>query len=202
MEFNQKLKELRVQKGLTQEELADSLYVSRTAISKWESGRGYPNIDSLKAIAKFFSVTVDTLICASEAISIAENDTKRKDMQIRTLFFGVVDILAVLLVFLPLFGTKSGESVGICSLITLVGVRTSLKIAYYAVAVAEILTGIVTLALQCIESPAWLKLRPALSLTLGILAVLVFTVSSQPYAAVLSFVLLAVKVLLIIKRKG
>ena len=38
--------------GLTQEELAEALYVSRTAISKWESGRGYPNIESLKAISK------------------------------------------------------------------------------------------------------------------------------------------------------
>ena len=48
MEFNEKLQELRKSKGLTQEELAKELYVSRTAISKWESGRGYPNIDSLK----------------------------------------------------------------------------------------------------------------------------------------------------------
>ena len=62
MDFNEKIQLLRKQKGLTQEELADVLYVSRTAVSKWESGRGYPNIDSLKAIAKFFGVTVDELL--------------------------------------------------------------------------------------------------------------------------------------------
>ena len=62
MEFNEKLQELRKNKGLTQEELAEALYVSRTAISKWESGRGYPNIDSLKEISKFFSVTIDELL--------------------------------------------------------------------------------------------------------------------------------------------
>ena len=54
MEFNEKLQELRKQKGLTQEELAVTLFVSRTAVSKWESGRGYPNIESLKTIAEFF----------------------------------------------------------------------------------------------------------------------------------------------------
>ena len=52
MEFHEKLKELRKNKGLTQEELSEALFVSRTAISKWESGRGYPGIDSLKEIAK------------------------------------------------------------------------------------------------------------------------------------------------------
>ena len=51
MEFNEKLQQLRKQKGLTQEQLAEALFVSRTAVSKWESGRGYPNIESLKAIA-------------------------------------------------------------------------------------------------------------------------------------------------------
>ena len=50
MEFNEKLQELRKGKGLTQEELAQEIFVSRTAVSKWESGRGYPNIDSLKDI--------------------------------------------------------------------------------------------------------------------------------------------------------
>lgn len=40
MEFNEKLQKLRKQRGLTQEELAEKLYVSRTAISKWESGKG------------------------------------------------------------------------------------------------------------------------------------------------------------------
>ena len=58
MEFYEKLQELRKSRGLTQEELAEMLSVSRTAISKWESGRGYPNIDSLKAISKCFSVAV------------------------------------------------------------------------------------------------------------------------------------------------
>ena len=54
MEFHEKLQELRKIRGLTQEELAEALFVSRTAISKWESGRGYPSIDSLKEIIYVF----------------------------------------------------------------------------------------------------------------------------------------------------
>ena len=79
MEFPEKLQELRKQKGLTQEELAARLYVSRTAVSKWESGRGYPNIESLKAIARVFSVTVDELLSADELLTVAEADTKEKE---------------------------------------------------------------------------------------------------------------------------
>ena len=62
MEFHEKLQELRKNSGLTQEELAEVLFVSRTAISKWESGRGLPSIDSLKAISNYFSVTIDDLL--------------------------------------------------------------------------------------------------------------------------------------------
>ena len=78
MEFNEKLQELRRLKGLTQEELASKLHVTRGAVSKWESKRGYPNIDSLKDIARFFSVTVDELPSADEAISIAEENENEK----------------------------------------------------------------------------------------------------------------------------
>lgn len=78
MEFNEKLQELRKHKGLTQEELAELLFVSRTAVSKWESGRGYPNIDSLKAIARFFGVTIDELLSGDELLTIAEKDTEQK----------------------------------------------------------------------------------------------------------------------------
>ena len=81
MEFNEKLQELRKQKNLTQEELAQALFVSRTAISKWESGRGYPNIDSLKAIAKYFHISIDQLLSGDELLCLAEENTKQKQTQ-------------------------------------------------------------------------------------------------------------------------
>ena len=69
MEFHEKLQELRKNKGLTQEELAEALYVSRTAISKWESGRGYPSIDSLKEISRYFSVSIDDLLSSEKLLT-------------------------------------------------------------------------------------------------------------------------------------
>ena len=76
MEFNEKLQQLRTGKNLTQEQLAEQLYVSRTAISKWESGKGYPNIESLKCISKFFSVTIDELLSGDELITLAETEIR------------------------------------------------------------------------------------------------------------------------------
>lgn len=55
MEFNEKLQQLRTGKNLTQEQLAEQLYVSRTAISKWESGKGYVTaLMFLLFVAKIF----------------------------------------------------------------------------------------------------------------------------------------------------
>ena len=71
MELHEKLQKLRTNENLTQEDLAAKLFVSRTAISKWESGRGYPSIDSLKAIAKHFHVTIDELIGTEEIVTLA-----------------------------------------------------------------------------------------------------------------------------------
>lgn len=94
MEFNEKLYELRKSRGLTQEELAEALFVSRTAISKWESGRGYPSIDSLKEISGFFFVTIDELVSGEKLISIAEKENKSNIQNVCELLIGVFDIFS------------------------------------------------------------------------------------------------------------
>jgi len=60
--LSEKIKELRKKKGLTQEELASELNVSRQAITKWESGEGTPDLDNIRNIALFFHVSVDYLV--------------------------------------------------------------------------------------------------------------------------------------------
>jgi len=97
MEFNEKLQQLRKQRNLTQEELAETLYVSRTAVSKWESGRGYPSIDSLKAISRLFSVSIDELLSSEELISLAETESKEKAESFSDMVFGILDCTTMLL---------------------------------------------------------------------------------------------------------
>ena len=200
MEFNEKLQELRKQKGLTQEELAERLFVSRTAVSKWESGRGYPNIDSLKAIAGFFSVTVDQLLSSEELLTAAEDSQKQTVGRLRDLWFGLTDLCMALLLFLPLFATETDGGVQTASLLTLTVAEFYLTAAYYAVVAGAILTGIVTLALQGLAVTAWIKIKTVLSLSIGVVAVLLFIISRQPYAATLAFCLLAVKAVTAMKR--
>ena len=201
MEFNEKLQELRKQNGLTQEELSEKLYVSRTAISKWESGRVYPNIESLKAIAKFFSVTVDELLSTDEVLTIAEEDSKRKEKHFRDLMYGLLDLCIAMLLFMPFFAEKADGTIQSVSLIALGGVQPYLKVAYLVVVIAMVVTGVMTLALQNVQTTAWVKIKMAVSLTLGAILVLLFMISLQPYAAVFAFVLLAIKALMLIKRQ-
>lgn len=201
MEFNKKLQELRKQKGLTQEELSEKLYVSRTAISKWESGRGYPNIESLKAIAKLFSVTVDELLSTDEMLSIAEEDSKRKEKHFCDVIYGLFDICIAMLLFLPFFAEDADGIIRSVSLIALSGVQNYLKIAYIVIVVAMIVMGVLTLALQNVQTTAWVKSKTTISLILGATLVMLLMISSQPYATVFAFVLLAIKALLLIKRQ-
>lgn len=130
MEFNEKLQELRKEKGLTQEELAEKLYVSRTAISKWESGRGYPNVDSLKAISKYFSVSLDQLLSSEEALNLAEKDHRRKETHFRDLIFGLLDCSVAMFLFLPFFGQRKNGNIQEVSLLSLQGVELYIKASY------------------------------------------------------------------------
>ena len=199
MEFNEKLQELRKQKGITQEELAESLYVSRTAISKWESGRGYPNIDSLKIIAKFFGVTIDELLSGDELLTIAEEDTKQKEKHFRDLVFGLLDCSIAMFFFLPFFGQTVDGILQEVSLLSLNDIAPFLRTAYFAVVIGIIIWGVLTLALQNCRQTFWVRNKSKITLVLNTVGALLFIISSQPYAAAFLFIFLVIKVLMLIK---
>ena len=199
MEFNIKLQNLRKNNGLTQDELADKLYVSRTAVSKWESGRGYPNIESLKAISKLFEVTVDELLSSEELLIISEANAKKKENHFRDIVFGLLDLSITTTFFLPFFGQKSESIINNVSLLHLTNISPYLKIGYYTVVIGIILSGIITLTLQNCEQAFWMRNKYKISLILNLIGVLLFVISRQPYAAVLLLVFLIIKLLLHIK---
>ena len=201
MEFYEKLQQLRKQKGLTQEELAQALFVSRTAVSKWESGRGYPNLESLKAIAGFFGVTVDALLSGEELLSVAEENSRQKENHIRDLMFGLLDLSVAMFLFLPLFGQRIDGILQEVSLLSLTEISSYLKIGYYIVVAGIILTGIFTLALQNWENALWMKNKSRISLMLNAVGVLLFIVSQQPYGAIFLFTFLLIKVIMLLKKQ-
>ncbi len=201
MEFNEKLQKLRKQKGLTQEELAEALYVSRTAISKWESGRGYPNIDSLKAISKLFSVTIDELLSGDELLTIAEEDNKQKENHFRDLVFGLLDLSVGMFFFLPFFGQKAAGIVQQVSLLSLTEISPYLKTSYFVFVISIALCGILTLSLQNINQIFWVRNKSKISLVLNAVGTLLFIISLQPYAAILLFIFLMIKVLMLTKKQ-
>ena len=200
MEFNEKLQELRKQKGLTQEELAATLFVSRTAISKWESGRGYPNIDSLKAIASFFSVSIDELLSSDELLNLAEKETEEKTTNFRDLVFGLIDISFALFFFLPLFGQKVNGTIEEVSLLSLTEIEVYLKVVYFIAIIGIILCGILTLSFQNCKLKFWSQNKTKISIILNALGSLLFIISMQPYAATFIFVFLILKVLITTKK--
>ena len=187
MELSEKLQELRKEKGLTQEELAEALFVSRTAISKWESGRGVPNIESLKAISKFFSVSIDELLSGEEILKIADEDNKQKEKHTRDLVFGLLDCSLIMFLFLPFFGQKGDEIIKEVSLLSLTGTPQYIKIPYLIIVFGIVLTGVLLLALQNYEAVFWLKHKHQISIVLSTVATIEFMITLQPYPFTFSY---------------
>ena len=200
MEFNEKLQELRKSRSLTQEELAEALFVSRTAISKWESGRGYPSIDSLREISRYFSVTIDELICSEEMISVAENEKKEFADKSLSLICNAMDILLAILLFIPAFGNgpESSETV---SLFGLTGITPWVKNVFIVMIATAILNGICGVIIANFNKPVWNKHRLITGVILSILTVIVLIATKQPYAGIVCFAFLVIKGFLIIKVK-
>ena len=185
---------------MTQEELADALFVSRTAISKWESGRGYPSLDSLKQISRYFSVSIDELICPEEIISAAEEEKKASVDRIFTLTCGTLDILLALLLFLPVFGNGTDKPTSV-SLFTLTGISPWIKTVFATVITLSVLNGICCVIISHLDHPIWDRHRLVTSMVLSIVSSAIFVLTRQPYAGITSLAVLVVKGWLIGKER-
>lgn len=116
MTFGEKLKRLRNDNGLTQEQLAEKIFVTRTAISKWETNNGYPSIDSLKAMSNLFGTSIDDLISDEdmENKKVLDEKVAKRFYFVAIAFLGITVLFTLLAYFLkqPLFNVGS-----ICGLV-------------------------------------------------------------------------------------
>ena len=199
MEFHEKLQELRKRRELTQEELAEALYVSRTAISKWESGRGYPGIESLKRIADFYSVTIDELLSGEKLISIAEKENKTNIRSMCDFVFGIADVSFLLLIVLPLYPRTIEGYIYSVSLFAYTEITAMHRLIYWILLALLIVSGIIKLVLTKFKSKTGQKLVTDSSMIINILLVVFLALTREPYAVTLAFLLLIMKGMLLLK---
>ena len=195
MEFYEKLQELRKSRGLTQEELADALHVSRTAVSKWESNRGYPSIDSLKEISAYFSVTIDELLSCEKIISIAEREHKGNIRSMCNLLFGITDMFFFMVIALPLYPQAMGDFVYSVSLFDYTGATFLI----WGMLLVIILNGAAKVMLTQIGREKGQRFLTGCSVTVNIAAVIYLALARVPYALIVAFLLLVVKGALLLK---
>lgn len=193
MEFHEKLQELRKNRGLTQEELAESLYVSRTAISKWESGRGLPSIDSLKEISKFFSVSIDELLSCEKMLTIAEKENKDNLRRMCELVLGIVDLCSVILIILPLYPNRINENVYSVTLFSYTQIASIYRWLYWGIFTTLIILGIMKLIMLKKTLEKGLKIITFFSMVISIVGVVFFAMRREVYAIIILFILLIIK---------
>lgn len=200
MEFNEKLQELRKSRSLTQEELAEALYVSRTAVSKWESGRGYPGIDSLKAISRFFSVSIDELICPEEILSMAEDEKKTFLGRWIPFLCGALDLLPVILLFVPLFGNGTDRPSAV-SLIFLDGVSAWIRVVFFALIGLTVLNGLAGIFFSRMDRTELNRRCLLAGIVFSVAGTALFLMTRQPYAGMIFLTLLVIKGILVIRAQ-
>ena len=199
MEFNEKLQELRKSRGLTQEDLAEILHVSRTAVSKWESGRGYPNIESLKDISKFFSVSIDDLLSGEKLIFIAEKENKSNMRNLCDWLFGFIDLFSVILVILPLYPDTVEGFVYSVNLLNYTETSTFNLVFYWIMFLLLIGTGILKIIFTKTKAEKSNKILSTVSIGINIFMVLFLALTRAVYPLIIGILLLVIKGVILLK---
>lgn len=202
MNFGEKIQKLRNQNEWTQEQLAEKLYVSRTAVSKWESGKGYPNIDSLRDIAKLFNKTIDELLSSEEIIDIAKEENTSNIIKASNLVYGLLDIISVLFIFLPLYAKQTEEFIYSVSLLSTDGISNTIKILYVIVLSMLSIIGIIEIVLNFISNKKTQKIVNVISLVIQTISILFFAISRQTYLTAIVFVTFIIKIIIALKTNS
>ncbi|MUK88249.1 helix-turn-helix domain-containing protein [Ornithinibacillus sp. L9] len=103
MSFADKLKKERKNKGWSQEELAEKLFVSRQSVSKWENGQNYPSIEIIIKLSDFFGVTIDELLRSDDELKEKViNDSKQLKYPKLKALFDIVFLLGIALMIIKI----------------------------------------------------------------------------------------------------
>ena len=97
MRFSENVKKHRVNNGLTQEQLARKLFVTKQAISKWETGKGYPDASTLPAIAEVLDISLDQLMGTNE-----KRNMRKVIKTLKISFISVVLLALIIVLTVPL----------------------------------------------------------------------------------------------------
>jgi len=113
MSLGDKIKQLRTKNGMTQEDLAGKLFITRNAISKWETNKGFPNIDSLKELVNVFGVSLDYLLNEEELITLAIENKKNLELN-KNLIYAFILFLSFALIgtLIPYYSFESDPTSG------------------------------------------------------------------------------------------
>lgn len=201
MEFHEKLIELRKKKEMTQEQVAAALFVSRTAVSKWESGKGYPNIDSLKSVSRLYEVTIDDLLSGEELMILATRENQSNLLRMRRMIFASLDIMAVLLIFLPLYGQPLGGHVITVSLLALTDITPVMRAVYYGGFLGLGFLGVIQAVLFAMHIDRALEGMKIASVLASVIVIMFFIMTRQPYVTAMLFMLFLMKILLLLPAK-
>ena len=199
MDFGEKIQKIRKQNNLTQEELAEKLYVSRTAISKWESGKGYPSIDLLKQISKVFNISIDKMLSSEELIEFAENDKKNSKEKNYNLFFGLLDLMSIALIFLPLYGKTLNGYIYSVPLITNNDLNNYIKIIYFVLFIAVSFIGVFEIIFSFIDKNKIKLVANVSSMILQTLTLLFCILTREPYVSCFILILILIKIVILFK---
>ena len=190
MELSEKIQKLRKEHNLTQEQLAEQLFVSRTAVSKWETGRGMPSMESLQMIARLFNITLDDLLRAEEVITIAENENKENISRFASLVDGIFNIAAIVGLFLPLYKVELDN---VFYSVPLYQYKGWLAILYWVFPVAMAICGTIQILINNSEREKIKWSVNVIGVILNACAVFILILGGQPYPAVMFFTLLLIK---------
>lgn len=103
MNINQQIKAYRLKQNISQEELAEKIFVTRQTVSNWETGKNYPDIHSLLLMSNLFGVSLDQLVKGD--LNAMKDSIKKEDIKVYTFWSNLYSFLFIsfIISFAPLF---------------------------------------------------------------------------------------------------